>query len=155
MPESTPLDTLITRAEQRAEAALRAVGQAQRQCAQARQQLDALSDYRHDYQAKLQDAMAAGLDTGRYRNYVSFLDSLDSAIGQQRGVLDRHQQELAQCQQQWTTEKRALDAYATLAERRARQASAVAQRREQKTLDEYAQRLFMRNAAAVRARLPS
>ncbi|MFT4190104.1 MAG: flagellar export protein FliJ [Comamonas sp.] len=151
MPETTPLDTLITRAGQRTDDALQALGLAQRRCTQARQQLGALSDYRHDYQSRLQDAMATGLDTGRYRNYVSFLDSLDQAIAQQQGVLDSAQQQFAQCQRQWIEEKRALEAYATLAQRRARQASVIAQRREQKTLDEYAQRLHARHAERARA----
>jgi flagellar FliJ protein len=136
------LEVLITRAEQRTENALQALGLTQRRCTQAEQQLAALGSYRHDYQRKLQSAMLNGLDTGRYRNYVSFLDSLDSAIAQQQDALARLQQQLAQCQQEWTEEKRALDAYATLAQRRSQQALLQSQRREQKATDEYAQRLF-------------
>lgn len=149
MADPTPLHTLIARAEQRTDDALQAMGTAQRRCTQAQQQLDALRNYRHDYQTKLQSAMQTGLNTSSYRNYVSFLDSLDSAIRQQGGVLERHQHQFVQSQQQWVQEKRSLDAYSTLAQRRARQAQTVAQRREQKTLDEYALRLFNRTANAA------
>ncbi|CAM4298486.1 flagellar export protein FliJ [Kerstersia similis] len=141
MAEPTPLDTLIDLARQRVDDALQAFGQAQARYNQARQQLQALYDYCDDYRRNLQQGMGQGMQTATYRNYSSFLDSLDQAIAQQNSLLQSHQQQLTELRQRWLEEKRKLDAYATLAERRSRAADSLTQRREQRAMDEYSARL--------------
>ncbi|AZV92984.1 flagellar export protein FliJ [Kerstersia gyiorum] len=141
MSDTTPLDTLIDLARQRTDDALQAFGQAQGKCNQARQQLQALHEYCDDYRHNLQHGMGQGMQTATYRNYSSFLDSLDQAIAQQNGILQSQQRQLEALRQRWLDEKRKLDAYVTLATRRTHAADLVAQRREQRAMDEVSARL--------------
>ena len=139
MARQLPLQFLLERAQQELDTAARQLGRVQREQAEAQQQLDALLQYRNEYQANFTErARREGMPAGTWRNFQAFVDTLDTAIGQQRRVVEAAQARVDIARPDWQAKKRTHGAYDTLIARDAAQAARVAARREQRETDEFA-----------------
>ncbi|HEY0294252.1 MAG TPA: flagellar export protein FliJ [Bordetella sp.] len=141
MPSQLPLETLIGLAREHADEAARSLGRLNRERQNAEHQLGMLQDYRHDYLVRLQQAMQTGMSTSDCHNYQRFISTLDDAINQQVAALDTLNVNHEKSRLHWQQQQRKLNAFDTLAQREARAAQVVAERREQRASDEHSARL--------------
>lgn len=136
-----PLATLIELATEELDDAQRTLGQAQQACTEAENQTQSLIQYRDEYRSRLTSSAQAGLSGANWRNFQTFIDTLDAAIDQQRRVLAAARHKLEQAHVVWAEKRRKLTSYDALAERVRQREQIVVARREQRESDEYAAKI--------------
>lgn len=134
----TPVIEMAERAERDA---ARLLGQGQQQLAQAEAKLGELQQYFSDYQQQWLTQGSQGVTGQWLMNYQRFLSQLESAIGQQQRSVDWHHNNLDKLRQQWQQRRARLEGLSKLVERYLQEARVAADKREQKLLDEFSQRL--------------
>src|SRR5476651_1224210 len=144
MKTETPLDILRGRAKEEMEQAAIRLGQIRQSHQMARQQLEQLLAYEAEYRQKLQQNMATGMPSSSWYNYQQFIITLETAIEQHRTLLSQWVQRLQQAMQNWQHKQQRLNSFVTLQTRGERVLQLKANRLEQKTMDEFAQRAAMR-----------
>jgi len=132
-------------AERAEHEAARLFGQGQMQLSQAEAKLGELRQYFTDYQQQWMTQGSQGVSGQWLVNYQRFLSQLESAIGQQQRSVDWHQANLDKLRQQWQQRRARLDGLRKLVERYLQEARTAADKREQKLLDEFSQRLAGRS----------
>src|SRR5216117_2211524 len=94
MFKHSPLNTLADLAQNDTDTAARELGRLQGLRTQAEQQLNQLTQYRHEYRERMQAVAAQGMSSGRWQDFSRFLDSLDQAIRQQSSALAKAETDL-------------------------------------------------------------
>jgi flagellar FliJ protein len=140
------LRPVIEMAERAEREAARQLGQAQLQLGQAEAKLGELRQYFNDYQQQWLTQGSQGVSGQWLMNYQRFLSQLESAIGQQQRSVDWHRNALAKLREQWQQRRGRLEGLGKLVERYRLEARLLADKREQKLLDEFSQRLTGRSA---------
>jgi len=141
MAKPSPLSTLADLAQNDTDAAARELGRLQGLRTQAEQQLNQLTQYRHEYRGRMQAVAAEGMTSSRWQDFSRFLDSLDQAIRQQTAALAKAEADLLAGRNRWQHQKRRLNSFDTLIARAEAREDQIAARREQRANDEYAARL--------------
>ncbi|CAG2135107.1 flagellar export protein FliJ [Cupriavidus numazuensis] len=149
MAKPNALHTLAELAQNDTEAAARELGRLQGLRTQAENQLNQLTQYRHEYRERMQAVAAEGMTSGRWHDFSRFLDSLDHAIRQQTTALEKAEADLLAGRSRWQNNKRRVNSFDTLIARADAREEKVAARREQRTNDEYAARLARDNASRL------
>jgi flagellar protein FliJ len=139
-----PVIEMAERAER--EAALK-LGHCQGLLRQAEVQLGDLERYRGDYQQQWIDEGQRGVSGQWLINYQRFLTQLETAIGQQRQGVEWHRKNMQQVRDVWQQCYARLEGLRKLVKRYQDEARLAEDKREQKLLDELAQRLSARDAA--------
>jgi flagellar protein FliJ len=140
MANLSALETLVDLAQKESDAYGKRLGVALKAVDDAEQKLQMLLGYRDDYANRLDAAQMAGITPFAYRNFVAFLDKLETAINGQREVL-KHAQNKAEKERKGLQEsERKRLSYRTLNDRAAAQALAVETKRDQKMMDDFAAR---------------
>ncbi|WP_313054819.1 flagellar export protein FliJ [Pseudomonas lopnurensis] len=134
----TPVIEMAERAEREA---ARLLAQGQMQLAQAEAKLGELEQYFTDYQQQWLQQGSQGVSGQWLMNYQRFLSQLESAIGQQQRSVNWHRDNLLKLREQWRQRHARLGGLSKLVEGYLREARIAADKREQKLLDEFAQRL--------------
>lgn len=147
MPPSHPLDTLIELARKKVDEATRELGSLQSARTAAQRQLSMLEEYLGDYRLRLQEAVQRGLTAAGWQNYQRFIATLEAAITEQRHTLQHAETLLDGGRQAWQSDKRRLNSFDALSERRQRIEAIQVNRREQKDNDEFSARLVQRRAS--------
>ena len=137
MSKPSALETLLELAQTRTDDAAKRLGTLHTQGVHMEAKLQLLLQYRDDYCARFQILMRQGLTASGWRNYQEFLDKLDAAIVQQRGLLAAARQRVDDGRLDWQSARRTLKSYHTLAQRHIRTELLHLTRREQKETDEY------------------
>ncbi|WP_345798237.1 flagellar export protein FliJ [Castellaniella sp. MT123] len=144
MPHETPLDVLINLAQDKLDAAGRALSELGEERRNAQKQLSTLDTYRGDYTQRLQDTTAGGVSASNYHNFRHFIATLDEAISQQNSIIAQIDTRIEAGRQRWHDEKRRLSSYETLKARQVRQLQYHEQRWEQRASDEISAGLYRR-----------
>lgn len=147
MAKTSPLNTLADIAQDNTDKAARELGRLQGLRTQAEQQLHALTEYRHEYRARMQAIAAEGMTSSRWQDFSRFLDSLDHAIRQQTAALDKAEADLLAGRANWQHQKRRQNSFDTLITRAEVREQQIATRREQRASDEYAARIARQPAS--------
>ncbi len=126
------------------EAALQ-LGHCQGLLSQAEVKLGELEHYRSDYQQQWIDEGQRGVSGQWLMNYQRFLSQLETAIGQQRNTMEWHRQNAERAKETWQQRYARLEGLRKLVERYREEARQAEDKREQKLLDELAQRLSGRD----------
>ncbi len=126
------------------EAALQ-LGHCQGLLSQAEVKLGELEHYRSDYQQQWIDEGQRGVSGQWLMNYQRFLSQLETAIGQQRNTMEWHRQNAERAKETWQQRYARLEGLRKLVERYREEARLAEDKREQKLLDELAQRLSGRD----------
>jgi flagellar FliJ protein len=142
MATPSALDTLIDLATKETDEATKRLGRAVRVSEEAQQKLAILQQYRDDYAARFQDTLTAGLTALSYRNFQLFLEKIDVAIEGQENVVRSSQQRVAESRLAWQACERKRMSYNTLATRARDKELKKENKRDQKTMDEHAARMF-------------
>lgn len=111
---------------------------------QAEQKYQGLANYRTDYIQQSQQQGAAGLQSRQYSQFVNFIAKLDTAISQQGRAVQQAKAAAEQRKQAWLAMQKKRKALELLVERGEQAELARQLQLEQKTADEYASQLFMR-----------
>lgn len=135
------LQPLIDLTQHQNETATRKLGQLNRQEQNAQQKLDMLVEYRKDYQNRLQESSRAGMDQAQLRNFQHFINKLDEAISQQRRALEQSKVSTQIGRAEFNATQRKLKSYDTLHQRHIDAQKKLAEKSEQKALDEHTSRL--------------
>ncbi len=135
------LAPVIEMAERAERQAAKQLGQGQAQLEQAEAKLVELERYYADYQQQWIDSGSRGVSGQWLMNYQRFLSQLEVAISQQRRSVAWHQDNLGKLREHWQQRNARLEGLRRLVERHLREARVAADRREQKLLDEFCQRL--------------
>ena len=106
--------------------------------------LKMLQDYRDEYQSRLDRAREDGLGVPALQNYQSFLLRMDMAIAEQSRAAEFATGQKDAGKQKWIDARAKESAYHTLLKREQSRIDALAQRRDQKILDEFASRAVRR-----------
>nr|WP_298139792.1 flagellar export protein FliJ [uncultured Pseudomonas sp.] len=137
-----PVIAMAERAER--EAALQ-LGHCQGLLSQAEVKLGELEHYRSDYQQQWIDEGQRGVSGQWLMNYQRFLSQLETAIGQQRNTMEWHRNNVQKVRDVWQQRYARLEALRKLVQRYHDEARRAEDKREQKLLDELAQRLTGRD----------
>jgi flagellar FliJ protein len=97
--------------------------------------------YRDDYEARLRTGMANGMTAMGYRNFQLFLEKLDTAIAGQQQIVDTAKRRIVEERSAWQSSERKRMSYGTLAARKEAVELRKENKRDQKLMDEYANRL--------------
>ena len=142
------LKTLLEREQKRRDEQMASVGAAAANAEAQQQQADGLSTYRSEYCQKWSAQFQQAAQMEILRSYHGFLSRLDQAISQQQSVLD-HAGRMVEVQRQRLVEREIRVATVErLIKRREVLLAKIADRRDQKDLDELAQRLSSARAHA-------
>ncbi|CAB3780335.1 Flagellar FliJ protein [Paraburkholderia caffeinitolerans] len=147
MTRQTALQTLIGLAQDDVDTATQKLGRVQRERGEIEKQLKSLIDYRDEYHTRFTESARAGMAAGNVRNFQAFIDTLDTAIEQQRRLLDQATQRVEAAKPDWQRSKQKLGSYEVLQSRHDEVQARKDARTEQRDADEHAARaLRMRNA---------
>ena len=117
------------------------LGHCQGLLSQARVKLGELEQYRGDYQQQWISEGQRGVSGQWLMNYQRFLSQLETAIGQQRQSVAWHGNNLDKLRAVWQQRYARLEGLRKLVQRYQEEARLSADKREQKLLDELAQRI--------------
>ncbi|WP_246796224.1 flagellar export protein FliJ [Burkholderia perseverans] len=144
-----PLQILLDRAQEDLDNATKQLGLAQRDRTAAVAQLDSLLRYRDEYHERFAADAQAGMPAGSMRNFQSFIDTLDAAIGQQRRIVAAADARIEATRPEWQARKRTLGSYEILQARGVAQDEQRAAKREQRDADEHAAKVLRMRADAA------
>lgn len=144
MAKPFSLQTLMNLAQHQNDSATRKLGQLNKQQQSAQQQLETLRQYRRDYQTRLQESTQGGMDHAELRNFQEFINKLDEAIVQQLHVVEQSKVSTQVGRGEFDSTRRKLKSFGTLQQRHADEQKKVAEKTEQKSLDEHNGRLAAR-----------
>ncbi len=136
------LKTLLEREQKRRDEQMATVRNALANAEAQQQQADGLAGYRAEYCAKWSAQFQQSGTIEILRSYHGFLSRLDQAISQQQSVVE-HAHRMVQAQRDRLVEREIrVKTVERLIQRREAMLAKVADRRDQKNLDELAQRLL-------------
>lgn len=135
------LQPLVHLAQQRNDAAAKKLGQlnAQHQSAQAK--LDALLQFRKDYQTQFQEAAKKGMAPADMKNFQDFIDRLDQAVQQQTAVIEKTKAGVQTGRNELIDTTRKMKSFDTLAQRHVDAEKKLEAKAEQRSQDELTGRL--------------
>lgn len=139
------LAPVIEMAERAEREAARQMAHMQGLLAKAEVQLGDLERYRGDYQQQWITEGSKGVSGQWLMNYQRFLSQLETAIGQQLQTVTWHRQNLEKSKAAWQQRYARVEGLRKLVQRYRDEARAAEDKREQKLLDELAQRPTIRD----------
>ena len=142
------LKTLLEREQKRRDEQMAAVRTAVANAEAQQQQSEGLATYRTEYCRKWSAQFQQAATIEILRSYQGFLSRLDQAITQQQSVLEHAHRMVAAHRQRLVEREIRVATVERLIQRREAMLAKVADRRDQKNLDELAQRLATTRAHA-------
>jgi len=137
MTKPFSLQPLMKLAQYQNDSATQKLGQLHKQQLGAQQNLDTLVGYRKDYQARLREATLNGMSPADLRNFQQFINKLDEAIGQQLMLVEQSKASTQAGRSEFEIAQRKLKSFDTLQQRHIEEQKKVAEKSEQKALDEH------------------
>ncbi|CAI0751580.1 flagellar export protein FliJ [Serratia entomophila] len=145
MKSQSPLITLRDLAQDAVEQAAQRLGQVRQAQQAAERQLSMLLNYQDEYRQKLNHTLSDGMESSRWQNYQQFIGTLEQAIDQHRQQLLQWSQKVDHAVRHWQDKQQRLNAFETLHSRALSAEQQRENKRDQKLMDEFAQRSAQRN----------
>ncbi len=143
------LNKVVELAEKRRDEALGHLGRMQRELQIAQDQMDQLSAYAQESQARWQARSSVGVDTALLMHHRQFMQKIDHAMEFQRGVLGERQALIERSQEQVFAAERDLAGLRKFTERKQQAIAHRAERQDQKHTDEMALAIHLRQSLAL------
>ena len=131
------LQPLLNLAQQKNDAATRKLGQLNQQHQTAQEKLDALQQYRKDYQLKFQEEARNGMAPADMKNFQDFIGRLDQAIQQQTAVIEMTKAGVQTGRSELMDATRKMKSFDTLAQRHVDAEKKQEAKSEQRIQDEH------------------
>lgn len=141
------LQPLVHLAQQKNDAATKKLGQLNQQQQTAQQKLDALLQYRKDYQLKFQEEAKNGMAPADMKNFQDFIGRLDQAIQQQTSVIEKANVGVQTGRNELMDTTRKMKSFDTLAQRHIEAEKKLEAKSEQRIQDEHTGRFAAYRAA--------
>uniref|UniRef100_UPI0035C75870 flagellar export protein FliJ n=1 Tax=Serratia quinivorans TaxID=137545 RepID=UPI0035C75870 len=145
MKSQSPLITLRDLAQDAVEQATQQLGQVRKAQQSAEQQLSMLLNYQDEYRQKLNNQLSGGMESSNWQNYQQFIGTLEQAITQHRQQLTQWGEKVESAVKHWQDKQQRLNAFETLHTRAQSAQLQLENKRDQKLMDEFAQRSAQRN----------
>jgi flagellar FliJ protein len=146
MSKHLPIKTLINLAEEELEAATKKLGKLQQERNEVEAQLNSLVTYRDEYHSRFTASAQEGTTAQTLRNFQAFVDTLDAAINQQRGLVNAANNRLEAAKPEWQQRKQKLGSYQVLAARGEAVKAKQEARVEQRESDEHSAKMLRMRA---------
>ncbi|WP_277182452.1 flagellar export protein FliJ [Caballeronia sp. BR00000012568055] len=146
MSKNLPINTLIELAQEELDAATKKLGKLQQERNEVEVQLNSLVNYRDEYHARFTASAQQGTTAQTLRNFQAFVDTLDTAISQQRTLLLLADQRIEAAKPEWRNKKQKVGSYEVLAARGEAVLAKKAARVEQRESDEHAAKVLRMRA---------
>lgn len=140
MASKAQLETLMDLARRETDDAAKRLGASLKQVEEEKQKHEMLVGFQQEYINKFEAAQAAGITPMAYRNFVAFIDKLDTAVKGQLEMIKHAEYRSEQEKAAWQTSERKRMSYSTLNERADAAALKLENKRDQKAMDEHAAR---------------
>lgn len=150
MSKHFSLQPLIQLAQQKNDAATKRLGQLNHQHLSAQARLDALQQFRKDYQLRFQEAARNGMSSDDLKNYQDFIARLDQALKQQFAAIETAKASVQFGRTELMDTTRKMKSFDALAQRHAAAEKIRETKTEQRMQDEHSGRF-----AAYRTTEPS
>ncbi len=141
MTKPFSLQPLMNLARHQNDSSTRKLGQLNKQQQGVQQNLDTLLEYRKDYQTRLQEAVQNGMSPADLRNFQQFINKLDEAISQQLKLVEQSKASTQAGRDEFNATRRKLKSFDMLQQRHIEEQKKVAEKSEQKALDEHTGRI--------------
>ncbi len=141
------LQPLVHLAQQRNDAAAKKLGQLNKQHQTAQQKLEALQQFRKEYQLKFQEEAQRGISLVDMNNFQDFFKKLDQAIKQQTEVINKTQAGVQSGRSELMDTTRKMKSFDALAQRHFDAEKKQEAKSEQRVQDEHTSRLTAYRAA--------
>jgi len=132
-------------AQDAVEQATQQLGQVRKAQQAAEQQLSMLLNYQDEYRQKLNNQLSGGMESSNWQNYQQFIGTLEQAITQHRQQLTQWGEKVESAVKHWQDKQQRLNAFETLHTRAQSAQLQLENKRDQKLMDEFAQRSAQRN----------
>lgn len=144
------LNKVVEIAEKRRDEARASLAQQQRELQIARDQMQQLQTYAQEAQARWTTrSSTSGVDTTQLFHHRQFMEKIDHALDFQRGVITNRETLIERCQSQLMVAERDVAGLRKYTERKLQLVQQKAQRQEQKTTDEMALSIHLRQSLAL------
>lgn len=140
MASKAQLETLMDLARRETDDAAKRLGVALKAVDEARQKHQMLVGYQAEYIKRFEAAQAAGITPMAYRNFVAFIEKLDTAVKGQLDMIKHAEHRSEQEKAAWQASERKRMSYSTLNDRADAAALKLENKRDQKQMDEHAAR---------------
>lgn len=147
MIKTFPLQPLVNLAQQKNDAAAKKLGQLNQQQHTAETKLEALQQFRKDYQVKFRDAVKQGIAPENLRNFQDFINRLDEAIVQQKQAIEKVKSSVRDGRDEFKDTTRKMKSFDTLAQRHLEAEKKLEAKSEQRLQDEHTGRFAAYKAA--------
>ena len=144
MTKPFSLQPLMDLAEHQNDSATRKLGQLNKLQQVAQQKLETLLQYRSDYQTRLQESSRNGMNPDEIRNFREFIHKIDEAITQQLQAVEQSKASTQVGRGEFDTTRRKLKSFGMLQQRHIETQNKIAEKSEQKALDEHTGRFTAR-----------
>jgi flagellar FliJ protein len=141
------LQPLVHLAQQKNDAATKKLGQLNQQHQSAQAKLDALLQFRKDYQTQFQEAAKKGMSPADMKNFQDFIDRLDQAVQQQTAAIEKAKVGVQTGRNELMDTTRKMKSFDTLAQRHIDAEKKLEAKSEQRTQDEFTGRFTAYRAA--------
>lgn len=135
-----PFSRLLELARNELDEAARVMQAEQQRLLQQQTRLDQLTGYLADYRQRLNDSQQRGMTVNQWRDFQSFMVKLDQALAQQREEVSRAEHRAATAREAWSARRQKVKAFEALEVRHLEIEAQHERKREQKLLDEFANR---------------
>lgn len=140
MASKAQLETLMDLAQRETDDAAKRLGASLKQVDEAKQKHQMLVGFQEEYIKKFEAAQAAGITPMAYRNFVAFIEKLDTAVKGQLDMIKHAEYRSEQEKAAWQASERKRMSYSTLNDRADAAAFKLENKRDQKAMDEHAAR---------------
>jgi flagellar protein FliJ len=140
MAKAFSLLPLMNLAAHQSDTAAKKLGLLNRRQQSVQQNMDTLQGYRKDYQDRLQQSSTQGISPAELRNFQQFIYKLDEAIIQQRNQIVQSEASTLAGRNEYDAARRKLKSYDILHQRHIDEQQQIAEKAEQKELDEHTSR---------------
>ncbi|WP_432380123.1 flagellar export protein FliJ [Duganella sp. P38] len=140
MASKAQLETLMDLAQRETDDAAKRLGASLKQVEEAKQKHEMLVGFQEEYIKKFEAAQAAGITPMAYRNFVAFIEKLDTAVKGQLDMIKHAEYRSEQEKKAWQASERKRMSYSTLNDRADAAALKLENKRDQKAMDEHAAR---------------
>jgi len=144
MANTESLQKLLELAQRQSDESAKKLGRLSLQYQEAEKKLKLLMDYRESYQKQLQDASQNGIDHVEWRNFVTFIKKLDTAIAEQKLAIQYAEHNRKTGNEEYQSCQRKLNSYGTVSQRYQKIKELSLKKLEQKEMDEFASNQFAR-----------
>lgn len=127
-------------AQKEVDTATEALAEAMKIADEAQSKYDMLVEYRDDYSKNLQQSLEMGIGAMAYQNFQGFFRKLDQAVKGQFEMLVSAQHHVMVQKKRWKESQRKKLSYDVLEQRDVNKQAKVANKKEQRMMDEFAMR---------------